>query len=81
MNTLELCTNATADQLPNIKTTITTSSKKTKIKFVIQKFPNFPAGTASQGQGITLVVTTVQTDPSTNLPIPLPIAYPQLTIK
>jgi hypothetical protein len=81
MNTLQLCTTATADQLPNIKTVITTTAKKSKIKFVIPKFPDFPAGTASQGQGITLVVTTVQTDVSGTIPVPLPIAYPKLTIK
>jgi hypothetical protein len=77
-NTLELCSNVDAatttaqNQLANI--TATVNSANTKIAFSVPKVPNFPAGSASQGQGLTLFVLTKQSSS-------LPVAYPKITFK
>jgi hypothetical protein len=77
-NTLELCSNVDAatttaqNQLANI--TATVNSGNTKVAFSVPKVPNFPAGIASQGQGLTLFVLTKQ-------PSSLPVAYPKITFK
>jgi hypothetical protein len=77
-NTLELCSNVAAatttaqNQLANI--TATVNSANTKIVFSVPKVPNFPAGSASQGQGLTLFVLTKQTPG-------LPFAYPKISFK
>jgi hypothetical protein len=67
-NTLELCTTATADQLPII--TFTKNANNTTVTFGIPSFPKFPNGTRHQGQGVTIFVATTQSAPN---PINLPI--------
>lgn len=69
-NTLELCTTATASQLP----AITFSSTSTSATFFIPNFPKFPNGTRHQGQGTTLFVMTQQTAPN-------PIALPTIALQ
>ena len=65
-NTIELCTNATASQIPNITTTTTSHS----VTFVVPNtFPVYPAGSAQQGQGLTFFVITQQ---KSQLPIGMP---------
>ncbi len=66
-NTIELCTNATASQIPNFTTTTTSNS----VTFTVPNaFPNYPAGSAQQGRGLTFfVITSQQVSP---LPIGLP---------
>jgi hypothetical protein len=71
-NTLELCTTATQDQLPNM--TITANAAHTTATFVIPSFPKFPNGIRHQGQGLTIFVVTQQTQPN-------PIALPTITLK
>jgi hypothetical protein len=77
-NTLELCSNVAAatttalSQLAKINATV--NSKNTAIAFCIPKVPAFPAGTASQGQGLTLVVVTQQTPG-------VPVHLPDITIR
>jgi hypothetical protein len=59
-NTIELCTNAPASNIPNISTTTTKSS----VTFTVPgTFPTYPAGTAQQGQGLTFFVIIQQTPP------------------
>jgi len=59
-NTIELCTNAPASNIPNITTTTTKSS----VTFTVPgTFPTYPAGTAQQGQGLTFFVIIQQTPP------------------
>ena len=66
-NTIELCTNATAGQLPNFTTTTTSNS----VAFTVPNaFPSYPAGSAQQGRGLTFFVITSQQ--SSPLPIGLP---------
>ena len=66
-NTIELCTNATASQIPNFTTTTTLNS----VTFTVPNaFPNYPAGTAQQRRGLTFFVITSQQ--SSPLPIGLP---------
>lgn len=65
-NTIEMCTNATAAQIPNI----TATPGKTGVTFTVPgTFPTYPAGTAQQGQGLTFYVITKQANP---LPLALP---------
>jgi hypothetical protein len=66
-NTIELCTNATASQIPNITATTTSNS----VTFTVPNaFPNYPSGTAQQGRGLTFyVITSQQASP---LPLGLP---------
>ena len=66
-NTIELCANATVSQIPNFTTTTTSNS----VTFTVpNSFPNYPAGTAQQGRGLTFfVITNQQLSP---LPIGLP---------
>jgi hypothetical protein len=77
-NTLELCSNVDAatttaqNQLANI--TATVNAANTKLVFSVPNVPNFPAGSASQGQGLTLFVLTKQTPG-------LPLAYPKISFK
>lgn len=70
-NTLELCTTATQDQLPAI--TFSTNATHSTATFVIPNFPNFPAGTNHQGQGITLFILTQQSGPR-------PVSVPRITL-
>jgi hypothetical protein len=59
-NTIELCTNAPASNIPNITTTTT----KNSVTFTVPgTFPTYPAGTAQQGQGLTFFVIIQQTPP------------------
>ncbi|MHB8218576.1 MAG: hypothetical protein ACYDDS_21090 [Candidatus Sulfotelmatobacter sp.] len=59
-NTIELCTNAPASNIPNITTTTT----KNSVTFTVPgTFPAYPAGTAQQGQGLTFFVIIQQTPP------------------
>jgi hypothetical protein len=59
-NTIELCTNAPASNIPNITTTTTKSS----VTFTVPgTFPTYPGGTAQQGQGLTFFVIIQQTPP------------------
>jgi hypothetical protein len=78
MNTLELCSNvaaATTTALAQLaKVNATVNSAKTAVTFCIPKVPTFPAGTASQGQGLTLVVV-LQQAPG------VPVFAPDITIK
>jgi hypothetical protein len=71
-NTLELCTNATADQLPAIS--FTTNASNTTATFSIPSFPNFPAGTNHQGRGLTIFVLTQQTTER-------PVSVPRITLQ
>jgi hypothetical protein len=58
-NTLELCINDTnPDDVPDI--TFTEAKNKTNVSFVIPSFPDFPAGTGNQGQGMTIFVVVEQ---------------------
>src|SRR5215469_666225 len=66
----QLCTTATASQLPNI----TFSSTSTTATFVIPNFPKFPNGTRHQGQGLTIFVITQQTAPN-------PVALPTIALQ
>jgi hypothetical protein len=71
-NTIELCTNATASQIPNFTTTTTSNS----VTFTVPNaFPNYPAGTAQQGRGLTFFVITSQQSS------PLPIGLPSVGIR
>jgi hypothetical protein len=66
-NTVEMCTNTTAANIPNI----TVTSSKTSITFTIPNtFPSYSAGTAEQGAGLTFFVITDQS--ASPLPIQLP---------
>jgi hypothetical protein len=59
-NTIALCTNAPATNIPNITTTTTNSS----VTFTVPgTFPTYPKGTAQQGQGLTFFVIIQQTPP------------------
>jgi hypothetical protein len=59
-NTIELCTNAPASNIPNITTTTT----KNSVTFTVPgTFPAYPAGTVQQGQGLTFFVIIQQTPP------------------
>jgi hypothetical protein len=70
-NTIEMCTNATAANIPSF----TTSTTKTSVLFTVPgTFPSYPAGTAQQGQGLTFFVITKQA-------APLPIALPSVGIR
>jgi hypothetical protein len=71
VNTLELCTTATQNQLPNI--TFSTNSTNTTATFVIPNFPKFPVGINHQGQGLTLFIQTQQA--------PHPISLPVISLK
>jgi hypothetical protein len=68
VNTLELCTTATQDQLPAI--TQSSNAAHTTATFVIPNFPKFPNGLKHQGQGLTIFVLTNQTASN---PISLPV--------
>lgn len=70
-NTIEMCTNATAAQIPSI----TATPGKGGVTFTVPgTFPTYPAGTAQQGQGLTFYVITQQTNP-------LPLAQPGVGIR
>lgn len=71
-NTLELCTTATAAQLPNM--TLSSNAANTVATFVIPNFPKFPNGKRHQGQGLTIFVLTQQTASN-------PINLPVITLK
>jgi hypothetical protein len=71
-NTLELCTTATVDQLPNM--TFTPNGTNTTETIFIPNFPKFPNGTRHQGQGLTIFVRTQQSSPN-------PINLPTITLK
>ena len=59
-NTIELCTNAPASNIPNITTTTTKGS----VTFTVPgTFPSYSAGTAQQGQGLTFFVIIQETPP------------------
>jgi hypothetical protein len=77
-NTLELCSNvgaATTTALNQLaKITATINAANTKVVFCVPKVPVFPAGTPSQGQGLTLVVLTQQAPG-------VPVSYPKITFK
>jgi len=77
-NTLELCSNvaiATTTAINQLaKITATINAAKTKVVFCVPKVPVFPAGSPSQGQGLTLVILTQQAPG-------LPLAYPKITFK
>jgi hypothetical protein len=69
-NTVEMCTNTAAANIPNI----TFTNSKTSITFTVSgTFPSYPAGTAEQGQGLTFFVIT-------NQAAPLPIQWPSVSI-
>ncbi|HET6177964.1 MAG TPA: hypothetical protein VFE61_13580 [Candidatus Sulfotelmatobacter sp.] len=70
-NTLEMCTTATQDQLPNI--TFSTNASHTIATFSIPNFPNFPTGTNHQGQGLTIFVLC-------SLGQPRPVALPRIVL-
>ncbi len=70
-NTIEMCTNDTGNNIPDI----TFSAAKTAVTFTVPNtFPTYPAGTPEQGQGLTFFVITTQ-------PTPLPIALPTVGIR
>jgi hypothetical protein len=57
-NTIEMCTSATAAQIPDITTSTTTSS----VTFSVPgTFPTYPRGTVEQVKGLTFFVMTQQT--------------------
>ena len=72
LNTLELCTNATQAQLPQIS--FSTNAAHTSANFLISTFPKFPNGTGHQGHGITLFILTQQT-------VATPVALPGVVLK
>jgi hypothetical protein len=71
-NTLEMCTTATQDQLPDI--TFSTNATNSTATFVIPSFPSFPTGKNHQGQGVTIFILTQQTGPR-------PVSIPRITLK
>jgi hypothetical protein len=72
-NDLEMCTNATEDQLPAVTFT-TTGTNNGIANFFIPSFPNFPPGKNHQGQGLTIFVLC-------SLGQPRPVAIPRVVLK
>jgi hypothetical protein len=70
-NTIELCTNATISQIPNITATATTNA----VTFAVPgTFPTYPWGTTQQGRGLTFFILTQQLHQ-------LPISVPTVSIR
>ena len=70
-NTIEMCTNASGANIPNI----TARTTHTSVTFTVPNaFPTYPAGTPEQGQGLTFFVITHQV-------AALPVALPKLGIR
>jgi hypothetical protein len=66
-NTKLLCTTLGSFQIPNITFTHTATS----VSFHIPNIPAYPAGTGTQGQGLTLFVQTLQSPT-------IPVAFPKI---
>jgi hypothetical protein len=66
-NTKLLCTTLGPYQIPNITFTHTSTS----VTFHIPSIPAYPAGSGTQGQGLTLFVQTQQSPP-------VPVAFPKI---
>jgi hypothetical protein len=69
-NTMELCTNTPATDLPDVIATVT----KTSVRFEVPgKFPSYPEGTKHEGAGLTFYVITRQA-------VPQPVGVPVIRI-